>query len=367
MHAAHASPPSLPIVRAGARRAFAALLLAAAAAAAPRPARADDAPPLPALAADLRQTSVSGLSSGAFMAAQFDVAWSSRLIGAGIIAGGAFHCAGELPALDPATAAMTQCMRPLGAAPSAEGAWRDARRFAQAGQIDDPAALRTQRIYVFSGAKDTVVATRVVDQAARFYALAGVPKANLHYQRHPDAGHALITDNPDDNPCDANRSPYLNNCGFDLAQDILRWLYATPDAPLNPPAEHPAGRLLAFDQRAFDPREQASLADTGYLYVPAACDAAGCAVHVAFHGCAQDVAAIGQRFVRDGGYNALAETNRIIVLYPQVATSTVNPLGCWDFWGYSSPDPDQPNFYSREAPQMRAVMAMIRRLGAARP
>ncbi|EDT39259.1 hypothetical protein BamMEX5DRAFT_4975 [Burkholderia ambifaria MEX-5] len=42
---------------------------------------------LPAYAADLQRTSVSGLSSGGFMAAQFDVAFSSRLIGAGIVAG----------------------------------------------------------------------------------------------------------------------------------------------------------------------------------------------------------------------------------------------------------------------------------------
>ncbi|WP_323119108.1 extracellular catalytic domain type 2 short-chain-length polyhydroxyalkanoate depolymerase [Burkholderia alba] len=342
-------------------------LVLAACAASAGIAHAADPAPLPALGADLRQVSVSGLSSGAFMAAQFDVAWSSRLIGAGIIAGGAFHCAGESALVDPATAAMTLCMRPLGEAPSAAHAWRDAQRFAKAREIDDPAGLRKQRIYLFSGAKDTVVATRVVDQAARFYQLAGVPERNLRYRRDPDAGHALITGNPGDAACDANRSPYINHCGFDLAQDILRWIYAKPGAPLNPPAGQAGGQLLAFDQRAFDPARQASLAATGYAYVPADCDRAACAVHVAFHGCAQSVASIGQRFVRDGGYNALADTNRIVVLYPQVEKSSVNPLGCWDFWGYSSPDPDHPNFSTREAPQMRAVMAMIRRLGEARP
>src|SRR5580698_10544698 len=72
------------------------------------------AAPLRGYGADATQTSVSGLSSGAFMAAQFDVAWSKHLVGAGIVAGGAFYCAGLFPMVDPSVAAQTQCMSPLG-------------------------------------------------------------------------------------------------------------------------------------------------------------------------------------------------------------------------------------------------------------
>ena len=50
--------------------------------------RAEDLPKLPGYQADLSQTSVSGLSSGAFMTAQLHVAYSDKLIGAGIVAGG---------------------------------------------------------------------------------------------------------------------------------------------------------------------------------------------------------------------------------------------------------------------------------------
>ena len=49
--------------------------------------------PLPALGADLEATSVSGLSSGAFMASQFHIAHSRIVIGAGIVAGGPYACA----------------------------------------------------------------------------------------------------------------------------------------------------------------------------------------------------------------------------------------------------------------------------------
>ncbi|MBN3791141.1 poly(3-hydroxybutyrate) depolymerase, partial [Burkholderia sp. Ac-20353] len=325
------------------------------------------AAPLPAYSANLQRTSVSGLSSGGFMAAQFDVAYSSRLIGAGIVAGGPFYCAGENALILPAIAATTRCMQPIGPAPSAAVAWHDAQIFAQRGEIDDPANLRRQRIYVFSGAKDTVVLTRVVDETARFYALAQVPAENLLYQRHPGAGHAFITNRTADAACSTNASPYIDNCGFEQAQDIIHWIYATPDKPLNPPATHAGGRLLAFDQRAFDPQRHASLDDTGYVYVPAECERVSCAVHVVFHGCVQNVATVGERMIRDVGYNEVADTNRLIVLYPQVAKSTFNPLGCWDFWGYTSANPINPGFYRRDAPQMAAVMQMVQRLGAARP
>ena len=63
-----------------------AAMLACRAAAAPAPA-------LPAYGADPQQTSVSGLSSGAFMATQLQVAYSGKIIGAGIVAGGPYYCA----------------------------------------------------------------------------------------------------------------------------------------------------------------------------------------------------------------------------------------------------------------------------------
>ena len=51
------------------------------------------AEPLPRLNVDLLQTTVSGLSSGAYMAGQFHVAFSGEVVGAGIVAGGPYGCA----------------------------------------------------------------------------------------------------------------------------------------------------------------------------------------------------------------------------------------------------------------------------------
>ena len=92
---------------------------------------------------------------------------------------------------------------------------------------------------------------------------------------------------------------------------------------------------------------------------------AGCTS--AFHGCLQYVDAIHDRFFRDAGYNAFADANHVVVLYPQ-ATSwrrltdpsglTANPDGCWDWWGYAGDDA----YFTRDGKQMRAVRAMIARM-----
>jgi len=99
-----------------------------------------------------------------------------------------------------------------------------------------------------------------------------------------------------------------------------------------------------------------SLGDDAYAYVPHSC-AIGepCRVHVAFHGCLQQASgAAGDAFYRHAGYNGWADTNHIVVLYPQTTTSQANPDACWDFWGYDAPD-----YASKTSPQLAMVKAMV--------
>ena len=82
-----------------------------------------------------------------------------------------------------------------------------------------------------------------------------------------------------------------------------------------------------------------------------------CRVHIVFHGCEQSRAQVGDTVIRETGFADWAETNRIIVLFPQAAASALNPQTCWDWWGYTG-----PNFLTRDAPQIKAVQAMLVRL-----
>jgi hypothetical protein len=52
------------------------------------------------------------------------------------------------------------------------------------------------------------------------------------------------------------------------------------------------------------------------------------------------------------------------VLYPQAIARwwwVYNPSGCWDWWGYTG-----AQYHTKEGAQVRAVMAMLSRLGEPR-
>ncbi len=323
---------------------------------------------LPAYGADISNITVSGLSSGAYMAGQFAVAYSSLVAGVAIIAGGPYYCAGHpgrAPFIPYLTNALSVCMNPQEAGtdpPDPVFLWNRTLDFARAGLIDDPGNLRHQAVYLYSGHSDHTVTTAVVDRAQNYYQFAGV--ARLHYRDDLDSGHGMITDSNADNACTVTAPPYFNNCGVPLAQEIMTFFYAGTRAP----ASQLSGHIVRFDQRPFTVG-RSSMDDDGYAYVPAACTHQSCRVHVAFHGCRQGAQLIGDHFYARAGYNAVADSNNIIVLYPQVEPSSFypyNPRGCWDFWGYSSLDPLLPDFYTRDGVQMRAVRAMLERLAAPR-
>ncbi|KWK61078.1 PHB depolymerase family esterase [Burkholderia ubonensis] len=310
--------------------------------------------PLPALGADPAHTSVSGLSSGAFMAVQYQVAYSNSVVGSGIVAGGPYYCAtGKL-------ANTSKCMGMLpGSLPNPAQLLRTAKGFAARGEIDPLAGLQSDRIYVFSGTKDKVVYQRAVDTTVSFFKDAGVPPDNLTYVKTIPAGHALIT--PDfGNNCPITATPYINHCtvdkqSYDQPGALLSFIYG----PLNPPADQPAGKIIAFNQREFA-GTATGMAEQAYAYVPQACtQGTACRVHVAFHGCKQSASVVGDDFYQKTSYNRWADTNNIVVLYPQVDASKVpnNPQGCWDWFGYTGKD-----YAVKAGVQMAAVNAMIGRL-----
>ena len=334
------------------------------------------------------QSSVSGLSSGAFMTVQLHLAHSASFVGAGIIAGGPFRCAesfrgaASIPEDAYELTALYISMNPLipQTAPNAERLARIARATAEAGEIDAISNLADDRVYIFTGSADKVVYSDVVARTRQFYELLGVTPANIAYRDDIPAGHSIITDNPEDPPLATNQPPYINNGGFMQSHDILHHIYGA----LKPPAEQLSGRLIRFDQTEFfGGQARASMSPFGYAYVPrAVAEGARARVHIVLHGCKQgynyvdyvngraDIAnqpPYGNRYITTTGYNHIADSNDIIVLYPQAQGSDggamQNPDGCWDWWGYSCVDPKRPDYYSRNAIQIRAIHAMLSRLG----
>ncbi|HEY7240426.1 MAG TPA: PHB depolymerase family esterase [Burkholderiales bacterium] len=310
------------------------------------------APPLPRLDAEASAT-VSGLSSGAYMAVQVHVAHSSMIKGAGALAGGPYYCAqGSL------WTAYYNCMKPgsFMPLPSLATLKTATDRLASDGRIDPTANLASGRAWLFTGTRDDTVARQVVEALQAFY---GAYKTASVLVGDKPAGHAMVTEDAGNKDCGVTRSPFINDCHYDAAGALLQYLAG----PLAPPAASPAGRLQTFDQKPFGGYD-ISMGDEGYVYIPKDCETQRCRVHVAFHGCLQGKDAVDDTFAREAGYNRWADTNRIIVLYPQATARwwwVYNPNGCWDWWGYTG-----AQYHTKDGAQIRAVMAMLKRLGESR-
>lgn len=325
---------------------------------------------LPALEAKSDATSVSGISSGAYMAGQFQMAHSREVVGAAIIAGGPYGCSESLFAdvipgpgtvLLNLTKAINGCMlnslQAFGV-PNPEQLAQRAGSLAEQNRIDPIADVKNDRLYLFSGTNDHTVVRAIVAAARRFYEDLGVPAGQILYVSDVPAGHGFVTD--DRGPeCDYTGKPYIIDCDYDQAGALLAQIYG----PLKPHSEQATGTFQLFDQVAFtQDLANHGLSDRGIVYVPDACKSdAGCRVHIAFHGCGQNRTFVGESFARDSGFARWADTNNLIVLFPQTAATPLNPQGCWDWWGYTGSE-----YLTREAPQIVAVQRMLERLSSPR-
>jgi poly(3-hydroxybutyrate) depolymerase len=329
---------------------------------------AEEVGQLPALGTKINETTVSGISSGAYMAGQFQMAHARTVTGAAIIAGGPYGCAesvfsgmviGPFATMLNASKAISGCMKNSMAAwgvPNAALLADKATQRAADGAIDATADVLTDRVYLFSGTNDRTVAPAIVASAVEFYRRLGVPDANIRFVSDLPAGHAFVTE-AEGASCSTSDEPYIVDCDYDQARDLLTHLLGR----VAPAARTAQGRFRTFDQRPFSgDRNRSGMADTGVAYVPDDCRGGGCRVHVAFHGCAQNRETVGDAFVEQTGFARLADTNRLVVLFPQTVATGNNPQGCWDWWGYTG-----SNFLTREAPQIQAVAAMLGRLASA--
>jgi len=327
-----------------------------------------DAPELPALGARLDGTTVSGLSSGAYMAGQFHLAHNRIVSGAALIAGGPYGCAqsvytrgifGPGSALINASRAINGCMANDLAAwgvPNPSQLAEQARSLAREGRIDPLEATRGDRIYLFSGTKDETVLPATGQAAFRFYEEIGVPSDHIKQVTDVPAGHGFVAE-AKGVACGSTGQPYINDCGYDQAGDLLAYLLG----PLAQPDPAVKVERLVFDQHAFaKDLADHGLAREGVVLVPERCRSSpGCRIHIAYHGCRQSRGIIGDTFIEDTGYARWAGSNRLIVLMPQAEASTANPYGCWDWWGFTGTD-----YLVKKGPQIAAVRRMIDRLAA---
>lgn len=305
---------------------------------------------LPKLNIDKSNITVSGVSAGGFMAVQLHVALSSVFKGAASVAGGVYWCS-EGNALT----AQLKCMKNPGSI-SADNYVRRAMSEAKTNQIEKLENLKTSKVYIYASQKDAVIKSESSDRLYEFYSKF-VPKAQIAYEKRIPSGHGWIS-NSYGNACDAQATPWINNCKYDQAGEILKQFYGQLNVSRAPKGSLRA-QLYPYDQKEFQTQNSA-LYDYGYVYVPQGCLAkrSMCRLHVALHGCQQNPDYVQDLFATNSGFNSWAEANNIVVLYPQVAkVSQVNPYACWDWFGYTGRD-----FANRNGTQIIAIQKMVYRL-----
>jgi poly(3-hydroxybutyrate) depolymerase len=297
---------------------------------------------------DITGTYVSGLSSGGYLANQLHVAYSSVFQGAGIFSAGAYDCA-----QNSVNTAQFACMDTFQPRKTPAELEQLTRTRATAGSVDPPQNLSGDPVWLFHGTADQTVDRVVNDDLATYYRDFG---ARVAYTSTTAAGHAWVSPiGP--NSCGSTSSPYVNNCGTaDPVREMLGHLFGQ----VNAPASTLSGKLIQFDQGRYVPGGDPgpiSMGREGFAYVPKACETGPCKLMVTLHGCYQYYGLVGNALMDKGYLNEYADTNNMIVLYPQATTMAGNPRGCWDWWGYQS-----AQYALKSGPQMVAVVNMVKAL-----
>ena len=307
----------------------------------------DTTPSLPAAPveydAELKgRISVSGVSAGGYLAHQVHVAYAEKVGGVAIIAGGPYHCSeGSVQT------ALARCM--TGEGLDVEPLKAFARDFADAGDIAALDELTTARVWIFHSPVDSVVSP-IAGAALRDFYAEFVPRSNIAFISTLDAAHGWVTIDSGAR-CEELGGDFINACDYDAAGELLGHVYGD----LNPRGDAVAENLITIDVSGYFDSDS-DVADMAYAYVPGNCreNSAGCRLHLALHGCKQGAEFIEDRFVTQVGINEWAQTNEIIVIYPQLEKSVFNPNGCWDWWGYTDDDYDR-----RGGPQVAGIGAII--------
>lgn len=301
---------------------------------------------------------VSGLSSGAMMSSQMLISSSSIIHGAGLIAGGPYSCAEGM------LGQAFQCINH----PETINVDRLVdltKNLAVQKKIDSLVNLKDRYVFILNGTKDQIVypeaGPRTVTYLQNF-----MPLKNMKTEFNLAAGHSMPTPNRG-NGCGTEESPWVNNCGYDGVKNTLEFLLHRSLVAGQQDAKH----LYQIDLTK-QVESNSQINTTGLIYVPDNCrkpvsamqesslkpkQTANCDLHVVFHGCRQTLDEAGLDFIRLAGYNDWAEKNNIVVFYPNILKSMMNPKGCWDWWGYADAD-----YNNKQGSQIRSLTKMIKTL-----
>lgn len=314
-------------------------------------------PPVIAIVADIPKLklaptiTLSGLSSGAYMAGQYHLAFAEHVDGVAMLAAGPVYCAQNSLGL-----ALEHCFNKATSAPDISSINQYLATQQNSGKLAPAAALEDDKVWIFHGTKDSTVYPGLAVTLYQQYQ-QWLKADNITLINDKAFAHTFPTDRTDLGNCELSEAPYLASCGYDAAGVLLNHLLGE----LKPKNSNTAGQLLVINQHRLAAEASDTLAKTGYLYLPNSCaEGQSCRLHVSFHGCKQNADSVGQAYVNGTGLNNYADSNNLVIFYPQTTASSINPFNpnaCWDWWGYTGAD-----YASKDGPQLKAVYQMVQAL-----
>lgn len=221
----------------------------------------------------------------------------------------------------------------------------DIQNYSSRGLIDSTQNLKNKPLYIYAGSRNWLFAPEMSLRARQVFE-PYIDNPNSIRTVVQEANLTLPTNRPDYPLCDAPPNQLsLSNCGFSGALDALQFLLG-PNAVRAPSPSLNLEPLLTFDQAEFfygingsNPNGRHDMDTVGFLYVPRICqnNQVECHLHFFFHGCNVGREFVGGEHVRNSGFLEVAETNGIIMVFPQVLASQENDIGCWDTYGFTGP------------------------------
>ncbi len=279
---------------------------------------------------------ISGISSGGFMANQMATIFSSQFSGVGTVAGGFYYCAenylqkrikadaktigtGNLFLFEPNTDALNDSFNPffLFSGADTKSWFRPQKRNpifqsatcmatpnkanlptaylksnAEKKLIDPIFNVSDQKVIIYHGKTDSVMRFKMQERLKEYYLAVGVKETNLEILTG-DGNHNFPTDRTDGIDCNRAGVPYVGSCDLDLAGKILSHLFDDKivRSDFNPNHIYVVDQTLDLSNILKPETEwtQAtpSVAAYGYLYANDKCleNPTSCKLHVALHGC----------------------------------------------------------------------------------
>jgi hypothetical protein len=290
------------------------------------------------LANERNKFTISGISSGGFMANQMSTIFSSQFSGIATAAGGFYFCAGNylqnrikadafgigannLFLFEPTTKILTDTMNPflnssevntnswfapsqrnptyqavtvcMGESSSASLPLDYIKSNAAEKLIDHPSFLAEQKAFIYQGKIDSVINFDMQAKLKEYYLSVGLKEQNI-VTMEANGNHNFPTDRTDELSCMKTGVPYVASCELNLAEKFLKFLFEENivSSVINKNHIHIVDQTLNLANLNKNESKWSkpvpSVAPYGYLYASDKClnHPEACRLHVALHGCA---------------------------------------------------------------------------------